>query len=83
MAPVKDWSTATLKEWHANAPVPYCWIYDSVPGADDGMGNSRCSCPLCGFASLRDLPLSFSLHMQLADLYAEIEQVRGDSFRAN
>ncbi|MFJ3310872.1 phosphoadenosine phosphosulfate reductase [Streptomyces sp. NPDC086549] len=81
--PVKDWSTAAVKEWHASAPVPYCWTYDSVPGAGDWMGNSRCSCALCGFASLRDLLLSVGRRPRLADLYAEVEQVRGDSFRSD
>jgi hypothetical protein len=23
--PVKDWPTEAVKEWHACAPVPYCW----------------------------------------------------------
>ncbi|MGW9030591.1 hypothetical protein ACWGQ5_42280 [Streptomyces sp. NPDC055722] len=40
--PVKDWSTTAVKEWHADAPVPYCWTYDSVPGAGDWSGTSRC-----------------------------------------
>jgi 3'-phosphoadenosine 5'-phosphosulfate sulfotransferase (PAPS reductase)/FAD synthetase len=81
--PVKDWSTDAVKEWHATAPVPYCWTYDSVPGAGDFMGNTRCSCALCGFASRRDLLLSVGRRPRLADLYAEVEQVRGDSFRAD
>ncbi|WP_234337131.1 hypothetical protein [Streptomyces xylophagus] len=33
--PVKDWPTAAVREWHADAPVPYSWTYDSVPGAGD------------------------------------------------
>ncbi|MGW3135035.1 hypothetical protein [Streptomyces sp. NPDC001139] len=53
--PVKDWSTEAVKEWHADAPVPYCWTYDSVPGAGDWFGTSRCSCSLCVFASKRDM----------------------------
>ncbi|MEU2588257.1 hypothetical protein ABZ612_36465 [Streptomyces avermitilis] len=71
-----------VKEWHADAPAP-CWAYDSVPGAGDWLGNSRCSCALCGFASRRDLLLSVGRRPRLADLYAEVEQVRGDSFRAD
>ncbi|MFF3249347.1 hypothetical protein ACFYWY_37840 [Streptomyces sp. NPDC002870] len=63
--------------------MPYGWTYDSVPGAGDWMGNSRCSCALCGFAALRDLLLSVGRRPRLADLYAEVEQVRGDSFRAD
>ncbi len=39
--PVKDWTTDAVKEWHAGAPVPYCWTYDSVPGAGDWLGSSR------------------------------------------
>ncbi|WP_256255745.1 phosphoadenosine phosphosulfate reductase [Streptomyces sp. MUSC 14] len=81
--PVKDWSATTVKEWHTDAPVPYSWTYDSVPGAGDWLGNSRCSCALCGFASRRDLLLSVSRRPRLADLYAEVERVRGDSFRAD
>jgi hypothetical protein len=38
--PVKDWPTAAVKEWHAD-PVPYCWTYDSTPGAGDWAGTSR------------------------------------------
>ncbi|MGW2563413.1 phosphoadenosine phosphosulfate reductase [Streptomyces sp. NPDC001514] len=81
--PVKDWSTDAVKEWHADAPVPYCWTYDSVPGAGDWAGTSRCSCSLCVFASRHDVLLSVGRRPRLADLYAEVEQVRGDSFRAD
>lgn len=45
--PVKGWSTDAVKEWHSNAPVPYCWTYGSVPGAGDWAGTSRRSCNLC------------------------------------
>ncbi|MFM9499748.1 phosphoadenosine phosphosulfate reductase [Streptomyces galilaeus] len=81
--PVKDWLTDAVKEWHADAPVPYSWTYDSVPGAGDWSGTSRCSCSLCVFASKRDVLLSVGRRPRLADLYAEVEQVRGDSFRAD
>ncbi|GAB2765749.1 phosphoadenosine phosphosulfate reductase [Streptomyces bullii] len=81
--PVKDWSTDAVKEWHADAPVPYCWTYDSAPGAGDWGGTSRCSCSLCVFASRHDVLLSIGRRPRLADLYAEVEQVRGDSFRAD
>lgn len=81
--PVKDWSTDTVKEWHADAPVPYSWTYDSAPGAGDWSGTSRCSCSLCVFASRHDVLLSVGRRPRLADLYAEVEQVRGDSFRAD
>ncbi|MFI9040929.1 phosphoadenosine phosphosulfate reductase [Streptomyces sp. NPDC053726] len=81
--PVKDWPTAAVREWHVAAPVPYCWTYDSVPGAADWAGTSRCSCSLCVFASRRDVLLSLSRRPRLAALYAEVEQVRGDSFRAD
>ncbi|MGW5657223.1 phosphoadenosine phosphosulfate reductase [Streptomyces humi] len=81
--PVKDWPTAAVKEWHATAPVPYCWTYDSVPGAGDWMGTSRCSCALCPYASRRDVMLSSGRRPRLAALYAEVEQVRGDSFCAS
>ncbi|WP_202919855.1 hypothetical protein [Streptomyces adustus] len=79
--PVKDWSTDAVKEWHTYAPVPYCWTYDSAPGASDWTGTSRCSCSLCVFASRHDVLLSIGRRPRLADLYAEVEQVGGDSFR--
>ncbi|MDQ1051780.1 phosphoadenosine phosphosulfate reductase [Streptomyces sp. V4I2] len=81
--PVKDWSTDAVKEWHTDAPVPYSWTYDSVPGAGDWSGTSRCSCSLCVFASRRDLLLASGRRPRLAELYAEVERVRGDSFRAD
>ncbi|WP_327188201.1 hypothetical protein [Streptomyces sp. NBC_01334] len=81
--PVTDWSTADVKAWHLTAPVPYCWTYDSMPGAGDWAGTSRCSCSLCVYASRRDTLLSTGRRPRLADLYAEVEQVRGDSFRAD
>jgi hypothetical protein len=76
--PVKDWPTDAVKEWHADAPVPHCWTYDSMPGAGDWAGTSRCSCSLCVFASRTDVLLSVGRRPRLADLYAEVEQVRGD-----
>ncbi|WP_409240486.1 phosphoadenosine phosphosulfate reductase [Streptomyces sp. PA5.6] len=79
--PVKDWSTSAVKAWHSDAPVPYAWPYDSTPGAGDWIGNSRCSCALCVFASRRDLLLAVGRRPRLAALYAEVERVRGDSFR--
>ncbi|MFE3268901.1 phosphoadenosine phosphosulfate reductase [Streptomyces sp. NPDC059215] len=81
--PVKEWTTAAVKEWHATALVPYSWTYDSAPGAGDWAGTSRCSCSLCVYASRRDLLLSVARRPRLADLYAEVEQARGDSFRAD
>ncbi|MFM9632802.1 MULTISPECIES: adenine nucleotide alpha hydrolase family protein [Streptomyces] len=81
--PVKDWSTEAVKDWHATAPVPYCWTYDSAPGAGDWTGTSRCSCSLCVYASRRDLLLASGRRPRLAELYAEVERVRGDSFRAD
>ncbi|MFF3517590.1 hypothetical protein [Streptomyces sp. NPDC002573] len=42
-----------------------------------------CSCWLCVFASLRGGLPSVGRRPRLADLYAEVEQVRGDSFRAD
>ncbi|GGV52450.1 phosphoadenosine phosphosulfate reductase [Streptomyces spectabilis] len=81
--PIKDWSTAAVKEWHADAPVPSCWTYDSVPGAGDWAGTSRCSCSLCVFASKHDVLLALGRRPRLAALYAEVEQARGDSFCAS
>ncbi|MFE9769774.1 phosphoadenosine phosphosulfate reductase [Streptomyces sp. NPDC005808] len=81
--PIKEWSTDAVRDWHRTAPVPYCWTYDSVPGAGDWAGTSRCSCSLCPYAARRDVQLSAGRRPRLADLYAEVEQVRGDSFRAD
>ncbi|WP_426567398.1 hypothetical protein [Streptomyces canus] len=81
--PAKDGPTDAVKEWHADAPVPYCWTYDPVPGASDWAGTSRCSCSLCVFASRHDVLLSVGWRPRPADLYAEVEHVRGDSFRAD
>ncbi|MFD9464261.1 phosphoadenosine phosphosulfate reductase [Streptomyces sp. NPDC060027] len=81
--PIEEWSTEAVKEWHTSSPVPYCWTYDSVPGAGDWAGTSRCSCSLCVYASRRDTSLSAGRRPRLADLIAEVEQVRGDSFRAD
>ncbi|MFD5425488.1 hypothetical protein [Streptomyces sp. NPDC127084] len=44
--PVKDWSTDAVNQWHASAPVPYCWSYHSVPGAGDWLGNSLLLLPM-------------------------------------
>lgn len=41
-----------------------------------------CSCSLCVFAARADVLLSTGRRPRLADLYAEVEQARGDSFRA-
>ncbi|WP_371647830.1 MULTISPECIES: phosphoadenosine phosphosulfate reductase [unclassified Streptomyces] len=79
--PIKDWPTAAVKAWHSDANVPYSWTYDSVPGAGDWSGTSRCSCSLCVFAARRDVLLAVARRPRLADLYAEVEQARGDSFR--
>ncbi|MEU8952033.1 phosphoadenosine phosphosulfate reductase [Streptomyces sp. NPDC048489] len=81
--PIKEWSTADVKAWHTTAPVPYSWTYDSAPGVGDWAGTSRCSCSLCVYAARRDLLLSVGRRPRLADLYAEVEQTRGDSFRAD
>ncbi|MFD7379325.1 hypothetical protein ACFY13_47030 [Streptomyces mirabilis] len=51
-------------------------------GAGDWGGTSRYSCSLCVSASRRDTLLFSGRQPRLADLYAEVEQVRGDSFRA-
>lgn len=77
--PIKDWSTEA--EWHS-APVPYRWTYDSVPGAGDWLATSCCSCSFCVFASKPDALLARGRRPRLAALYAEVEQVRGDSFCA-
>ncbi|MBW8707638.1 hypothetical protein MBT84_49175 [Streptomyces sp. MBT84] len=41
------------------------------------------SCSLCVFAARTDVLLSIGRRPRLADLYAEVEQARGDSFRAD
>lgn len=79
--PVKDWTTPEVKEWSDSMAVAHHWTYDSVPGANDWAGMSRCSCSLCVFASKRDLLLAVGRRPRLAALYAEVERVRRDSFR--
>ncbi|WP_326693370.1 MULTISPECIES: phosphoadenosine phosphosulfate reductase [unclassified Streptomyces] len=79
--PALDWRTPAVWEWSSDAPVPPHWTYDSVPGAGDQGGTSRCSCALCVFGSKRDLLLTVGRRPRLAALYEEVERVRGDSFR--
>jgi 3'-phosphoadenosine 5'-phosphosulfate sulfotransferase (PAPS reductase)/FAD synthetase len=79
--PALDWSTEAVFEWLDDYPELRHWTYDSAPGAYDRGGTSRCSCSLCGFASRRDLLISVGRRPRLAALYAEVEAVRGDSFR--
>ena len=81
--PVKDWSTDAVKEWHTDAPVPYCWTYDSGTRCGRLGRNLPPLVSLCVFASRRDVLLSIGRRPRLAALYAEVEQVRGDSFRAD
>ncbi|GHC88474.1 hypothetical protein [Streptomyces flavofungini] len=46
--PVKNWSTASVREWRQDAPVTHHWTYDSAPGTGDWGGTSRarvrCAC---------------------------------------
>ena len=58
-------------------------IVDEWLPIKDWAGTSRCSCLLCVFASKRDILLSIGRRPRLAAFYAEVEQVRGDSFRAD
>ncbi|MFJ3714097.1 MULTISPECIES: phosphoadenosine phosphosulfate reductase [unclassified Streptomyces] len=81
--PALAWTTAAAREWSGDYPQVRHWTYDSVPGAGDWRGTSRCSCSLCVFASLRDLLLAIGRRPRLAALYEEVESVRGDSFRAD
>ncbi|MFF4283012.1 phosphoadenosine phosphosulfate reductase [Streptomyces kronopolitis] len=78
--PIQDWRTPEVKEWYKDALIPYHWTYDSVPGAGDWLGTSRCSCSFCFLASKRDLVLSCARRPRLSALYAEVEAVRGDRF---
>ncbi|MET7889004.1 hypothetical protein ABZU45_28045 [Streptomyces avermitilis] len=76
--PIKGWSTEAVKEWHTTVPVPYSWTYDSVPGSGDWAGTSP--------VRLRLAPRPAALdgrRPRLSDLYAEVEQVRDDSLRAD
>ncbi|GGJ62039.1 hypothetical protein GCM10010121_085810 [Streptomyces brasiliensis] len=42
-----------------------------------------CSCSMSVFAARTDVLLSIGRRPRLADLYAEVEHARGDSFRAD
>lgn len=81
--PAKEWTTEQVWQWCAGAPVPTHWVYDSVPGALDRRGNTRCSCSLCVFANRRDLLLAVGRRPRLAALYAEVEEARRDSFKSD
>lgn len=77
--PALLWKRAQVQEWSEDHPELRHWTYDSVPGAMDWLGTSRCSCSLCSFAGKRDLLISILRRPRLAALYAEVETVRGDS----
>jgi len=79
--PALTWSTPAVLEWCQDHPELRAWTYDSVPGAGDWAGTSRCSCSYCVFSSKRDLLLAVGRRPRLAALYDEVETVRGDSFR--
>ncbi|MGW7410196.1 hypothetical protein ACWGI9_42100 [Streptomyces sp. NPDC054833] len=82
-----------LDKFASTCPVPLPTLFTGCPGSDrilpsrwrrgSTLVRKSCSCALCGFASLRDLLLSVGRRPRLADLYAEVEQVRGDSFRSD
>ncbi|MCT9093463.1 phosphoadenosine phosphosulfate reductase [Streptomyces sp. ASQP_92] len=79
--PALEWPRPAVREWSQDHPRLRHWTYDSVPGAGDFQGTSRCSCSLCGFAGLRDLLLAVARRPRLAALYAEVETARGDRLR--
>ncbi|MFD7015213.1 phosphoadenosine phosphosulfate reductase [Streptomyces sp. NPDC059928] len=79
--PALDWPRPAVREWSQDHPDLRHWTYDSVPGAGDFRGTSRCSCSLCSFAGLRDLLLAVARRPRLAALYAEVEATRGDRLR--
>ncbi|MFD8339256.1 phosphoadenosine phosphosulfate reductase [Streptomyces solisilvae] len=81
--PALEWTTEEVKEWCGSMPIARHWTYDSVPGAGDWLGTSRCSCSLCSFASKRDLLLAIGRRPRLAALYELVESVRGDSLRSD
>lgn len=74
--PALDWPRLAVHEWSQDHPDLRHWTYDSVPGAGDFEGTSRCSCSLCSFAGLRDLLLAVARRPRLAALYAEVETTR-------
>ncbi|MER5302230.1 phosphoadenosine phosphosulfate reductase [Streptomyces lasiicapitis] len=76
-------STAFVKAWTDAEGWPHHWAYDSVPGAGDWAGNSRCSCSACVFSNRRDLLLAVARRPRLAALYAEVEYRRGVPFNPN
>ncbi|MFI6055953.1 phosphoadenosine phosphosulfate reductase [Streptomyces violascens] len=79
--PALDWPRPAVHEWSQDHPQLRHWTYDSVPGAGDFEGTSRCSCSLCSFAGVRDLLLAVARRPRLAALYAEVETTRGDRLR--
>ncbi|MDX3075911.1 phosphoadenosine phosphosulfate reductase [Streptomyces sp. MI02-7b] len=79
--PIRDWTTKAVRERCDESTVPHHWSYDSVPGAGDWLGSTRCSCSICIMGSRPDLILSARRRPRLTSLYAEVEQVRGHRFR--
>ncbi|MEV7177850.1 phosphoadenosine phosphosulfate reductase [Kitasatospora sp. NPDC093679] len=79
--PAKEWTTEAVWGWHLDRGEEWHWTYDSVPGARDRRGTTRCSCEFCFLAGRRDLMLGVLRRPRLAELFALVERVRGDSFR--
>jgi len=79
--PIREWSTDEVRALCDTSGVPHSWTYDSVPGAGDWMGSTRCSCSVCILGSRRDLLLAARRRPRLTALYAEVERVRGHRFR--
>ncbi|QKV90384.1 phosphoadenosine phosphosulfate reductase [Streptomyces sp. NA02950] len=79
--PIRDWSIQDVRRLCDASGIPHHWTYDSVPGAGDWGGSSRCSCSLCIMGSLNDLILAARRRPRLTALYAEVERVRGHHFR--
>ncbi|WP_127353849.1 phosphoadenosine phosphosulfate reductase [Actinacidiphila soli] len=79
--PIRDWTTSAVREFCDASDIAHHWAYDSVPGAGDWNGSTRCSCSICIMANRSDLNLAVRRRPRLTNLYAQVEQVRGHRFR--
>ncbi|MFJ5218776.1 phosphoadenosine phosphosulfate reductase [Streptomyces sp. NPDC088354] len=79
--PIRPWTTKAVRALCDDSGIAHHWSYDSVPGAGDWRGSTRCSCSICIMANRADLILNARRRPRLTALYAEVEQVRGHRFR--
>ncbi len=79
--PIRDWSTREVRAVCDGSGIEHSWTYDSVPGAGDWSGSTRCSCSICILGGRPDLLLAARRRPRLTALYAEVERVRRHRFR--